>query len=1072
MNAVVTDLLPATLTSATWTCAATGGGNCDAASGSGDINTTVDLPVGGAATFTVDATIVATATGSLANTATVTPAAGSNDPTPGDNSATDTDTLAPEADLQITKTDGQTEAVPGEPIAYTVVVTNAGPSVANGATVSDTIPAGLTGTTWTCTPAGGASCAATTGSGDINTTVDLPVAATATFVVSATIAPDAAIDFGSTLTNTATVTAPSGVNDPSGPNSATDTDDLTPEVDLVITKDDGVTSATPGGSVTYTIVASNPSGPSDVEGATVTDTFPAAVTSANWTCVATGGATCAGSGSGDIDETVDLPVGGVATFTVAVDIDPAATGVLSNDASVSVPSGVTETDTSDNLANDSDTLTPDVDLSISKTDGQTDAVPGEPVTYTIVVTNGGVSDVTGATVTDVVPGSLSGVSWTCVASAGSSCTGSGNGSINDTVDVDAGDILTYTLTGTLDSAATGTLDNTASVALPSPLVDPTPGNNTATDSDTITPVADLEITKTDGVTLAAPGTTVTYTVTASNNGPSDVIGATVTDAIPSGVTSFTWSCAETGGASCGAATGTGAISEVVDLPASSSVTFTIAAAISATATGTLDNTATVAVPTGTTDPGPGPNSATDSDVLNPIADLSVTKDDATTTATPGASTTYTIVVTNDGPSPAIDTVVADAVPTGATALAWTCAPSVGANCDVVSGNGAVNTTVDLPPSTTATFTVTVDIDPAATGTLDNTVVVTPGPGVIDPDDPSDRTATDIDTLEPVADLSITKDDGATSSTPGQPITYTIVVRNDGPSVVTDAPVTDTLPIALTSALWSCTATSGSNCDDATGADDISTTVDLLVGGEATFTLTADVDPSALGTLSNTAGVTPPSGSTDPDTDDQTATDTNTLAPIADLSVTKTDGLTDVAPLDTVTYTIVVSNAGDSAVVDAPVADTLPAELTGATWTCTDGVGGSCDDATGTGDIATTVDLAPGGSVTFSVDASVVGSASGTISNTVSVAPPSGVTDPDPSDDDATDTTSVTPTADLSITKSDGQTEAVPGDALTYEIVVSNAGPSAAADVAIADVMPTDLNAVSWTCVSRGWRQLR
>ena len=62
-------------------------------------------------------------------------------------------------------------------------------------------------------------------------------------------------------------------------------------------------------------------------------------------------------------------------------------------------------------------------------------------------------------------------------------------------------------------------------------------------------------------------------------------------------------------------------------------------------------------------------------------------------------------------------------------------------------------------------------------------------------------------------------------------------------------------------------------------------------------------------------------------------------------------------------------------------------------------------------------------------------------------------DPDPSDDEATDTTSVTPTADLSITKSDGQTEAVPGEALTYTIVVSNAGPSAVVDMAVDDTMP-------------------
>jgi uncharacterized repeat protein (TIGR01451 family) len=58
--------------------------------------------------------------------------------------------------------------------------------------------------------------------------------------------------------------------------------------DLAITKTDGVTTATPGGSLTYTITASN-AGPSNAPGATVADTLPAALTG-TWTCVGAGGA--------------------------------------------------------------------------------------------------------------------------------------------------------------------------------------------------------------------------------------------------------------------------------------------------------------------------------------------------------------------------------------------------------------------------------------------------------------------------------------------------------------------------------------------------------------------------------------------------------------------------------------------------------------------------------------------------------------------------------------------------------------------------------------------------------------
>src|SRR5262249_58612679 len=82
-----------------------------------------------------------------------------------------------------------------------------------------------------------------------------------------------------------------------GNNSATDTDALAAQANLGITKTDGVTIATPGGSVTYTITASN-AGPSHVTAATITDTFPSSLT-CNWTCVGASGGTCTASRTGN-----------------------------------------------------------------------------------------------------------------------------------------------------------------------------------------------------------------------------------------------------------------------------------------------------------------------------------------------------------------------------------------------------------------------------------------------------------------------------------------------------------------------------------------------------------------------------------------------------------------------------------------------------------------------------------------------------------------------------------------------------------------------------------------------------
>ena len=73
------------------------------------------------------------------------------------------------------------------------------------------------------------------------------------------------------------------------------------------------------------------------------------------------------------------------------------------------------------------------------------------------------------------------------------------------------------------------------------MTDPTPGNNCATDSDTLGASADLSITKTDGVTTATAGGSVTYTIVASNAGPSNATGATVADTFPASLT-CTWTC--------------------------------------------------------------------------------------------------------------------------------------------------------------------------------------------------------------------------------------------------------------------------------------------------------------------------------------------------------------------------------------------------------------------------------------------------------------------------------------------------------------------------------------------------
>jgi uncharacterized repeat protein (TIGR01451 family) len=127
-------------------------------------------------------------------------------------------------------------------------------------------------------------------------------------------------------------------------------------------------------------------------------------------------------------------------------------------------------------------------LGIIKNDGVATVTPGQALTYTITVSNAGPSAVVGATVTDTMPAALTGVTWTCVASNFSTCgAGSGSGNaLNTTVNLANGGSATFTVNATVATTVEpGPLVNTATVALPTGTTDGTPGNNSATDTDTV-----------------------------------------------------------------------------------------------------------------------------------------------------------------------------------------------------------------------------------------------------------------------------------------------------------------------------------------------------------------------------------------------------------------------------------------------------------------------------------------------------------------------------------------------------------------------------------------------------------
>jgi uncharacterized repeat protein (TIGR01451 family) len=94
-GAVLTDNAPSGMTIDSWTCTTSAGSSCAAASGTGNISASVSLLNQGTATFVVNATIDATATGTMTNTATIIAPPTISDTTPANNSVSDTDTVLP-----------------------------------------------------------------------------------------------------------------------------------------------------------------------------------------------------------------------------------------------------------------------------------------------------------------------------------------------------------------------------------------------------------------------------------------------------------------------------------------------------------------------------------------------------------------------------------------------------------------------------------------------------------------------------------------------------------------------------------------------------------------------------------------------------------------------------------------------------------------------------------------------------------------------------------------------------------------------------------------------------------------
>lgn len=1036
----VTDTLPAGIVPKVG--GATGGGwNCSVASQTVTCTRPVLNSGATAPDITIEANIASNVTGSKLNTAT---ASVSNDPDTSNNSASITLPAAPKADLSIAKSHTGIPTT-GQPHTYKFTVTNNGPSDVTSFTVTDALDSNLqlaSSTGNICSPVGGAFGQTITCTGGALTANG--VGSTVTFDMIVNVSGSYG---GGVISNIGIVAPPAGTTDPiSSNNSSTDQSNVLVDTQLGIVKSH-TGNFTAGVNNTFTLTVDN-QGPSNspIGSVTVTDTLDedfafVSATGTGWSCSELNGTmTCTNTAA--INSGVNAPA-----ITLTVLVDPIADGSTANTAEVS--STTPDSDLSDNSSTDTVTIESEADLGITKAHVGTAFTAGQQEQYTFsVVNNGPSADSPSYTITDTLPASLTFVSATGAASCSVTlqvvtCTGGAIG---------AGDpAQVTTITVAVNGSATGTIANTATVAPAAGVTDPTPGNNSSTDNVNVEPNADLSIVKAHAGNLTA-GDNEDYTITVTNNGPSNVTSFTVTDTLDQNLTYQSAS-----GATCGAVgqlvTCTGG---AITSGNSAVITVTVHVESTATQGGTISNTATVAPPANVNDPTPGNNSSTVDNTVDASADLAITKSHTGDFMAGSNTNTFTIEVTNNGPSDASTFTVTDTLPTGLTYVDAQGTAGIGASC---SNAGQIITctggpTIGVGQTSTITVTVAVSADTAGNTTYDNNVSV--ASATSDPNS-GNNSAIDTATVDSVADLGITKTN-TSDFTAGNNEDYQLQITNAGPSDVSGFTVSDTLPATLAY------VSSSPNICSAIGQVVTCNGGAIEATGSTGITVTVAVSPSATGTVTNTATVAAVAPTTDPNNGNNSSTDPTNVVDVTDLSINKGHVGTFVAG-ESAAYTILVSNGGPSNTPtnDVTVSDTLPS---GMTYTGFTGTGWSCNDV----NRLVTCDYAPalaasGTTPTLTINVDIDPSKQGEVINTATVE--SILDDSSPPNDSDSDTTTITAEADLTATKTP-QGSLTAGQEVTYRFEVTNdGGPSVANAVTITDSLQGHYTYQGFNTVSGG-----
>ncbi|MFN8483234.1 MAG: isopeptide-forming domain-containing fimbrial protein [Anaerolineae bacterium] len=1095
-NVVITDVVPANSTFNAGT--STNGWSCPNGSPAGTscVFSIASVPPGGSSSVIFAVNIVnplPAGVTQLSNTATIADdGTRGPDPTPDNNTSSDTTPITASPRLTLSKTDNNVTAKPGDVVKYTLSYANIGDQNATGVIITETVPQHTTfdatnsASGWACNPntAAGSTCTYSVGplagggpngpnsSGSVifAVKVDYPL-------------PDGVTK----ITNVATV-----ADDKGNSADATDNTPTVAAVDLQIVKK-GPASTVPGGAIVYALTYRNV-GDQNAVGVTITDivpqntTFnPTASAPTVWTCAPNNnaGSTCTTT----IGQVNGGGAGGVVQFAVDV-VNPAPAGLdfIDNTAIIASTNGPDGTP-SDNTSSDRTPVIAAPDLKVAKDDGGVRPPPGGGIVYTLSYANVGNQGATNVTLTEVVvpdnttfDAANSTPGWSCA-----------NGS-------PAGTVCTYTI-GSLPAGASGsvtfavkvnptipagvtTINNTVTIAddgRNGP--DPTPDNNTATETTPLTVTPDLAIHKDDGGVTTTSGGVVPYTLTYTNVGNIGLTGIQMTDKVPAnstfnpGASTAGWSCTPNNNAG-------------------STCTFNVAGALQAGQSGSVIFAVTVKnpLPAGVTqlsntasirddgsygpDANPNNNTSTDTTPITASPKFTLTKADDVVQAKPGDVVRYTLTYTNIGNQDATGVVITDLVPTNTTFNAggstpgWSCADGApaGTSCTYTIGAVAGGGTGQV------VFAVKLDKPyPADKPPVENTATLTDDRG-------NTAEGSDITPTDATVDLVLTKSDGGITAQPGDVVEYTLSYRNVGDRDAVGVIITETVPqhstfdAANSTPGWTCAPNSnaGATCVFTIGA--VGGVGRAANSGSVIFAVKVDNPlPAGVEKLDNTAVISSNESINGPDgtPSNNIARDDTPINAAPDLKIVKSDGGITTTPGQVVVYTLTYSNIGNQAATNVVINDVVPVNTTfvaassTAGWNCSGTAAGSeCSFS------IASLPAGQSGSVSFAVRvANPLPAGVTQVSNTATIADDgTNGPDKDPSNNTSTDTTPVDAVPDMSITKTDNGISVFPDDIIVYDLAYTNNGNQDATGVKLTETVPDHTTFVpssstaGWTCV--------